>query len=233
MEQVRVPIKESLLYGWEEFKKRPWFFIGLILAIYIVSGIGQYLLEMTKSDLLFRLVYLATQIINLIMSIGLIHISFKVYRKETPEFSELFSHTDQIWDAILLYILYSLIVLGGLILFIVPGIIFIFRYSQSFYLLLDKKLSPTEALKESRRITEGAKMDIFLAAILFGVIALLGLLALFVGIFVAIPVVMLAGTFIYFRLLETAAGDETPAIKEDKGKEVPSTKTQDKKEEKK
>jgi uncharacterized membrane protein len=109
-------------------------------------------------------------------------------------------------------ILYGLIIIGGLILLIIPGIIWAIQFQFFGYLIIDKGLGPIEALKKSSKITKGAKWDLFLLGILLVLINILGALALLVGLFATIPTTMIANAFVYRKLLsqtETLQENET------------------------
>lgn len=69
-----------------------------------------------------------------------------------------------------------LIVLVGVVLFIIPGIIWGLKYSLSMVAILDKRLSPVEAVRFSGKITSGYIGKLFVLFILFfGVAILLGM----------------------------------------------------------
>lgn len=59
------------------------------------------------------------------------------------------------WRLIGLIFLVAIIVIAGLILFIVPGIIFIRRYFLSPYFLIDRNLGIKEAMRASANATKG------------------------------------------------------------------------------
>ena len=61
-------------------------------------------------------------------------------------------------------------------------------------------MGPIEAFKESGKITAGSKWNLFLLIILLLIIVLLGLLAFIVGIFVALPIAMVAVAYVYRKL---------------------------------
>ncbi|MBN2299593.1 MAG: DUF975 family protein [Acholeplasmataceae bacterium] len=63
---------------------------------------------------------------------------------------------------IVLHFLINLFVFLWLLLLIIPGIIKLYAYSMSFYLLFRKpELSATEAIDESKTLTEGYKLELF------------------------------------------------------------------------
>ena len=127
----------------------------------------------------------------------------------------MFSQSSLLWDYILGSLLYILIVIGGLILLIVPGIIWAIKYQFYGYAIIDKKMNAFDAINESGRITQGHKwtlLGLFFANL--GIV-ILGFLCLIVGIFAAIPVVELATAFAYRTLsrlsLSPSAPEPTPA----------------------
>jgi uncharacterized membrane protein len=70
--------------------------------------------------------------------------------------------------ALLLYLLTKLIVAIGLILLIVPGIIWSIKYRFVMYVLADDpEMSVTEALERSGQLTNGHKMDLFIFELSF------------------------------------------------------------------
>jgi uncharacterized membrane protein len=91
--------------------------------------------------------------------------------------------------------------LGGLILLIIPGIIWAIKFSLCFYFVIDKGLGPIEALKASSRTTMGIKWQLFGFGILCGLINFLGLLCLFIGGFATYPTVLVANVLVYRQLL--------------------------------
>jgi hypothetical protein len=61
---------------------------------------------------------------------------------------------EQGWQLFGLYIVTALIILVGLILLIVPGLIFIRRYFLAPYVMIDKKLGIADSLSESAALTK-------------------------------------------------------------------------------
>lgn len=96
----------------------------------------------------------------------------------------------------------TFIVAFGMLLFIIPGIIFALKYSFVPFIMVDQDALPGEALKKSSQLTKGVKFKILFLEIVLGLVAVLGLLALGVGIVVAIVVSSLAQAYVYNSLLE-------------------------------
>lgn len=68
--------------------------------------------------------------------------------------------------------------------------------------IVDKEESFDEALKSSWAITKGFTLKLFLWCLLATLVIVMGLIALIVGLFVALPVISLSFAYIYLKLSE-------------------------------
>ena len=75
-----------------------------------------------------------------------------------------------------LYVLVGLVILGGFILLIIPGLIFLRRYFLSPYVLLDKKVGIREAMKRSADISKPHSGSVWGVIGLMFLIGLIGIL---------------------------------------------------------
>lgn len=207
--QQSFSIEEAILSGWHVFKTRPWFFIGVTLLTAVVGGIGRGLGNNATPpifiSLLFAVIWLVASIANFILSIGSQKIFLKSMAGEKPEFQEIFKHGNLFVPILLGAILYALIVVAGLIFFIIPGVFLALMYSFQYLLMIDKGLGPVAALKESARLTKGARWKLFFFGITLGCVNVVGALCLAVGLLVSIPVTNLAIVHVYRKLLERNA----------------------------
>lgn len=102
---------------------------------------------------------------------------------------------------VLTNLLVLLIVMGGLILFIVPGIICSFRYTQATFIMIeDKNLDPIDALKESRRLMHGHKWNLFVFGLTFIGHILLGIVTFGIYFFYVLPYLQLSMYNYYIHL---------------------------------
>ncbi len=88
----------------------------------------------------------------------------------------------------------------GYLLCFIPGIIFAFLSMYSLFFVVDKNLSPVDAIKASIDLTKnnvGSAIIWYLVAV---VIIFVGELACFVGLLAAIPVVLVGSAFTYKKL---------------------------------
>jgi len=195
--------KEAISFGFELAKKNIIFFIGFFIIVVIVSALSsaiQFGATLEKQPLLYIVSYVVTFIINTVIGMGIIKISLEFVDKEKPKFRDLF-HTKNLVNFILASLIRGVVTFIGFILLIIPGIIFSIRLQFVTYLIVDKKLPPVEAIKKSWEMTKGSAWNLFFFGILLFLVNVLGAMLLLVGLFVTVPLSMLATTFVYRKLL--------------------------------
>lgn len=203
-------IKESILFGWKVTKQHFWFFIGLMLILGIVFFIFSFFSELVEDDtFVFILLTTVSVIVNMILSMGLLFISLKLHDEKPVAYDDLLTPAHLFPRFLGASVLYFLIVGAGFILLIVPGIIWAIKYRFYRFLIIEHRMGAIEALKKSAKITAGSKWTIFWFSISISILNILGILALFVGIFVTIPISIMAYAHLYRHLL---AKTESQAI---------------------
>jgi len=201
--------------GWETFKKRPWFFIGVMVVIWVVSGVfsqmGAYTDKATGGAVIFALAGVFISIVaQMLVKMGTISFTLKAHdAPEAARFEDLWA-PEKFWSYLIASILVGIIVVVGIILLIVPGIMWALRFMFVPYLIIDRKLDVSAAMRESSRITLGHKWQLLGLVVVLGLLNILGLLALVVGLLVTVPVTMLAVVHAY-RTLEHSANEVAPA----------------------
>jgi len=194
---------EAIRFGWNTMKSNIGFFIVLLIVAYLIVGVPSFISESIKEKALVLsiIIDIVVQILSLVIGMGLIKISLKFCDNEKGELADIFSCFSLFFKYLFGSILYGLIILGGIILLIIPGIIWGIKFQFFSYFIVDKGFGPIEALKKSSAITNGAKWDLFLFGLLLILITLLGLLCLFIGLFATVPTTMVAQAFVYRKLL--------------------------------
>ncbi len=204
---------EAIRFGWDTMKSNLAFFIGLLIALVLLYTVPAIIAEMVTEVNIFLgiILYIADSALTIIISMGLVKIALRFCDKEKGRFSDLFSQYRLFFKFLFATILYGLIVFGGMILLIVPGIILGIKFWFYDYFVIDKKLGPIEALKRSSAITRGVKWDLFVFFLMLIGINLLGAIFLLIGLFATIPATMVAAAFVYRKLLaqtEISAGSD-------------------------
>ena len=143
---------------------------------------------------------------------GLVKVALRFCDQEKGRFSDLLSQRRLFFKYLFALILYGLIVFGGTLLLIVPGIIWGIKFWFFDYFVIDKKMGPIEALKKSYAVTTGVKWNLFVFFLALTGINLLGALCLLIGLFATIPTTMVAWAFVYRKLLAQAEVAPVPEI---------------------
>jgi uncharacterized membrane protein len=197
---------EAIRFGWNTMKNNLGFFIGLLIVAGLITIIPTFLQLATQGDApgLSFIFAIISGVLQLIIEMGMIKIALKFADNTKAEFGDLFSCLPLFFKYLASSVLYGLITLGGLILLIIPGIIWGIKFYFFGYSIVDQGAGPIEALKRSSAITMGAKWDLFLFGLLIIGINILGLLALVIGLFATIPTSMVAIAFVYRKLLAQA-----------------------------
>jgi len=207
----RFSIQESVAFGWQITKRNLALLVGIILLVMMAQAIPAWFSRQTVNipvlPVLFDLAAVAVQIL---VGIGLLKILLNFHDAKPVEIADLFKHLPLFWRYLFGSILYALIVFGGTLLFVVPGVIWALKYEFYGYLIVDKGLGPVEALKESGRLTQGVKWQLFGLGLVLMAIQLIGFICFVVGLLVTIPIGMLAVTRVY-RVLAGHIQTEPPA----------------------
>lgn len=131
-------------------------------------------------------------------------------RGRPPEFSHVFSGGPRFFAMLGAMILHTVIVVIGLAFLIVPGVILSLGLMLYPYYVVDRGMSPVDALRASWEATTGQKGKLFVLALYSIGVMILGLLACCIGTFPALAVMTLAQAIIYVRLTGTEAPPPPP-----------------------
>jgi uncharacterized membrane protein len=216
MADKKFKITDALNYGWDAVMKN----LNLFISILVITGILAYVLPYLADkfirplvpELAYALINVVIAVLNVIISIGLLKISLKIYDNQKATLNDLLNSTQSFFNFLGGMVLYGLIVVAGMFLLIVPGIIWAVKYFLTPYLIIDKNLNPLQALKNSGRMTHGSKLDLFLFSLLSFVLLALGGSLVLNGFSVLSPVVTMATAYIYKKLSDQAAAIPAPAI---------------------
>jgi len=204
---------ECIKFGWETFKKRPWFLIGVtFLYLGITLVISNILAPFavtfgdpragTPADFSLPriLVSLVQYVIGTFLMMSVTALILKAHDGvETVTLSDAWK--PKLFLPYLLVTIATSIIIGiGFILLIVPGIIAMTMLFFASYIVIDKGMGAMDAIDESRTITKGNRMEIFFLFLMSLGVLILGTLALLVGLLVAAPVVYLATVHAYRTL---------------------------------
>ena len=148
-----------------------------------------------------------------LVSLGYISLYLSILRGKTPTFEGSISAvTENIGTKFVSTLLVMLYTFLWSLLFIIPGIIKSYSYAMTPYILLDRpELSATDAIKESEKMMDGHKMDLFILDLSFIGWVLLSMLTCGILVLYVEPYMMATKAAFY---LELKGPDPVPSAEE-------------------
>ena len=166
--------------GWELFKQNIGGFVGFsFLYLVAVAGSGQ----------IPYIGWLIQTLIGAPLVAGFFIVADKIAKGQPHEFNDFFKGFDHMLQLVIGNLVMSVLIVLGLVLLIVPGIYLAVAYSMFVPIVIFARLEFWPALELSRKVVTKNWVNFFVLALVFVGIALLGLLALVVGLFAALPVI--------------------------------------------
>jgi uncharacterized membrane protein len=210
---MKFSIGSAIRFGWETFKKRPWFFVGASVVIalaYLVVGSISVGIDVSLTGSLDETTVagaVVDWILSTLVSMGVVAFYLKAH--DNPNAVSLSSlwHPHPFWNYFAATIVVGIAIILGLFLLIVPGIIFALMFMFATIIVIDRERGPIEAMKESMRVTRGHKWSLLGLALVLVLLNVLGLFAFVVGFLVSIPVSLLA----FMHAYRSLAGWEVPS----------------------
>lgn len=191
-------IEEAFRFGWDTFKKDPWFFVGVTAALTIFSVVVNALTGNGYGIMAF-IGFLIGLAASTVVTIAYARLALSAQEGPHVGWEGLWA-PEHFLNMLGATILQSIAIVVGLILLVIPGIIVALMLMFTQLLVVDKKMSPVAALKESYRLTKGQLLQIFLFWLAIIVINIIGLIALVVGLLVTLPVSLIAVAHVYKKL---------------------------------
>lgn len=202
MANDKFSISEALSYGWDTFKGQIGFFLGLIVVMAAVTVIPDVIIDkvMTRGSALSIILKLGVRLVGMLLGMVVTKISLDIVDTGRSDLSKLSELLPIVPAYVIGKLIYGVIVLVGMLLLLIPGFIWAYMFLYIGYLIIDRQIGPIDALKESRAITSGYKWSLALFSLVVALINIGGAICLLVGLFVTIPVTLMASAYVYRRL---------------------------------
>lgn len=205
--ETKLHLPEITGTSWRALKSQIWVLAGLYIAYTIISFIiNIFTMPASPQGDLFRFTplmgagSLAMLFISGLFMLGYVKNLFQTLDGQEPRFSAYGRQASKILTFIVCMLLYSLIVSVGFVLFIIPGIYLALRLQFATAFIVEENTGILESLKMSWRITRGHMGKLFLLAVLETALVILGMLVFLIGIFVAVPLVLMMYCYTYRQL---------------------------------
>lgn len=159
--------------GWIQFWRNFWIFL-LILIVNSILNIPGEIPFIGPFYAIF---------VSIPISYGICFVSLRAARDEEIKASNIFHAFENYGSTIFAFFLTALIMIAGLILLIIPGVIFACRLSLVPYLIVDRKMGTIDAIKESWRMTKGHFWKVYCIMLFEMIIWVLPLCVMYIVIF--------------------------------------------------
>ena len=137
--------------------------IGILFLITLIIGLITSVLNVIPT-----IGSIASALITPVLSLSLISIYLNLIKGVTPAVNDIFSNIGEFWSAFKVYFLVGLFTSLWSLLFVIPGIIKGISYSMAPYILAENPGKPAlECINESKAMTEGHKMELFVLSLSF------------------------------------------------------------------
>lgn len=210
-------ILQSIRYGWNKARLWVWAFLPALLLQWVLDGAVTWHEEangtrslrlwwhnmgpQTQGIAIMAVVLsIVAYIVSMWVRMGIVHGSVQAARGENVTAGDFFIGWDNVGQFVLSTLLYSLIIGVGMILLVVPGVIWGLRYSMYGYYVVTQGAGPVEALQKSAAATDGHKGELFGLCFASAGVVILGALCLGVGLLWALPTVEIAWSAAFLEL---------------------------------
>lgn len=143
--------------------------IGILFLITLIIGLITGVAEAVLSLIPFGIGSIVSAIIiTPAFALSIVRVYQMLLVGVTPEVKDTFSGFDDFWSAFKVTFLVGLYTFLWSLLFIIPGIVKSYSYSMSLYILAENKGKPAlECIEESKQMTDGHKMELFVLGLSF------------------------------------------------------------------
>lgn len=214
----------SLSIGWRAVKDQPVPLIGGFMLVGVLQSALQWAvprllgtpapsLDLTPDELIASLQSLgmlipASFLFGVYLLVGQFRAALAAARGYHVELGMFFSGWDRLLPALAVCAVVYLGVGLGLLLLVLPGVFLALSWSLTMPLVADTSLGVGEIFAESWEATQGQRWRILLLWIASLVIAALGVMLFYVGVFVASPILFVAYAETYMCITGRRYADE-------------------------
>ncbi|MED5802274.1 hypothetical protein VX037_14665 [Gordonia sp. Z-3] len=192
-------IGEAFSYGWNRYKENALSWIVVILISLVVSGVIQWLGNISSD---YGRIFWISAIFGIIATIIGYIFQGAYARGALDETSGSKPDIGRFFNVNFAAVIITAFLVGlgtfiGLILLIIPGIVFAFLAYWSLTFVVDRDMDPIEGIKASFSVISKNAGTLFLLALAVIGLNIVGALLCLVGLLVTLPVTMIATTYAY------------------------------------
>lgn len=204
--RVRAPdlgVRSLFTRGWRVFKEH----VGVMIAVFILYSLltgGGALWDW--DGWFFDFGQLVMYAIAGPITAGVYMFALRLLRGEEPDLGEMFLGFRAFGRSFGVFVLYSVLMIVGFALLVVPGVYVAVALMPAMFLVLDDDLGVIDTLQKAWAMTEGHRGAIFLVGLAVVGLNLLGLAFFIVGIVFTGALSLLIGAALYDELARSYTG---------------------------
>jgi len=203
-------VGSALGYGWTKFSQNVGSILLLTLVVFVgslVAGVVANVIQLMAPDdesllvgqLFAGISTLISFLVQIVLGAIVVRAGLDLTEGRPLEIGWIWSRIP-FGPVIVLGVLESIIIGVGVVLCFLPGLIAAFFMAYASYFLLDRNLSPVDALKASVSFVSKNLGSAFVWSIVAFIVTILGICLCVVGLLATIPIATIGTAFTYKKL---------------------------------
>ena len=196
-------IGDLISEAWEKINGRKgtiwmgilFYMLAIIPILFIIGLVWQ-----PTSYIGLALSQIIQTIILLPLGMGFYMIGVKIASNTPTDGKEVFSYFNKIVPLAITYLLMIILTGIGFLLLILPGIYLVVAYQMAMPLVVEKNLSPWEALEASRKSITHNWFKYFGLLIVVSIIVMISILPLGIGLIWSLPLAIVTYGIVYVKM---------------------------------
>ena len=162
--------------------------IGILFVIWLIIAVISGIASLVLSLIPFVGSIANAIIVTPAFALSIVRVYLNITSNAMPSAGDALCGFDDFWSAFKVNFLVGLFTFLWSLLFVIPGIIKSYSYSMSMYILAENQgKAALECINESKLMTNGYKMDLFVLSLSFIGWALLGVITFGIAFIWVIP----------------------------------------------
>lgn len=207
-------MNEKIVYAdifktaWKGLKSQIWLLTGLLIGYTILYSLLLLFTIPSKGEALSIssvIILCLCLLLGCLFMMGYLKNCFQTLDREEPQFTAYGQVVGKLFGFLLAVFVFYVIVAIGFALLFLPGVYLWLRLQFFFAFMVDADAGVTTSFKRSWAITKGHTLQLFVLMLIQLLISCFGIILLGIGIFVAVPLILL----MYVRTFQTLIAPDT------------------------
>ena len=203
-------MNEKIVYSdifktaWKGLIAQIWLLAGLLIGftiIYSLLLLFAFPLRGEAMSISGFLVLFVSMLFGGLFIMGYLRNCLQSLDGEEPQFSAYGQVAGKLINFLLACIFFTVITTIGFALFVFPGVYLFLRFQFFFASMIDEDTGLITSFKRSWTITKGHTTQLFVLMLICLLLFFIGMIAVFIGVFVAIPLISLLYGYTFRKLV--------------------------------